>query len=104
MLNGFRVENFDKGVAMIPKPVSEAWFLCAIYRKKKGPQYNCDYLEDETFGTAKDHQLKGVLEAELGDVPTISLLNQKIACGDIDFQHLNLPSFNHFKKSLNAAT
>ncbi|MDR0609869.1 MAG: hypothetical protein LBG58_07150, partial [Planctomycetaceae bacterium] len=32
MLNGFIAEDFHYGVPMLPKPVSEAWILCAIYR------------------------------------------------------------------------
>ena len=50
MLSGFEV-GFSKrqisnnGIPMLPRPVSEAWLLCAIYRQEN-QNSNCEYLEE----------------------------------------------------------
>lgn len=99
VLEGFQKAGFHRGVPMIPKPVSEAWFLCAIYRKRV-PSLNCDNMENTTFGDGNNHQLKGVLEKELKDIPSMELLNEKIQSDEIDFRYINLPSYNAFKHRL----
>ncbi len=42
---GFREEGFTRGVAMIPRPTSEAWLLCAL---KNRPYEQCDALEERS--------------------------------------------------------
>lgn len=101
IIDGFTEENFLFGVPMMPKSVSESWILCAIYRRQEpNPVDKYHYLEDTTFGIGSDHQLKGKLAEELGDTPTRELLNEKIQNSEIDFQYINLPSFNSFKERL----
>jgi hypothetical protein len=99
MLNGFLDEDFHHGVPMLPKPVSEAWILCAIYRSEN-PNRNCNNLENRRYGDGTDHALKYELEEQLGKQPTRELLNEKIASGEINPNHINLPSFNQFKERL----
>ncbi|MDR1923133.1 MAG: hypothetical protein LBQ66_02070 [Planctomycetaceae bacterium] len=99
MINGFLDENFTCGVPMIPKPVSEAWILCAIYRAKN-PVRNCDDLENTKHGNQSEHALKIELENELNEQPTRELLNEKITNKEINVQLINLPSFNQFKVML----
>jgi hypothetical protein len=100
ILNGFQDENFQHGVPMIPKPVSEAWILCAIYRKEN-PNRNCNDLENRTHGKGSEHTLKYELEKMLKKMPpTRELLNEKIQSGEINVDDINLPSFNRFKERL----
>ncbi len=40
---GFMEEGFARGVAMIPRPTSEAWLLCAL---KERPYEQCEALEE----------------------------------------------------------
>jgi hypothetical protein len=99
MLHGFTVEDFHHGVPMLPKPVSEAWILCAIYRGEN-PNRNCNDLENRRHGDRTDHALKHELEEQLGEQPTRELLNEKISSGEINHNHINLSSFNQFKEYL----
>ena len=39
--DGFKDSGFQNGVAMVPKPTSEAWILCCLQNYK-----NCDKLEE----------------------------------------------------------
>ena len=50
MLDGFTREKFLYGVPMVPKPISEAWLLCALRERYQ----HCDGLENESgrCGTA----------------------------------------------------
>jgi hypothetical protein len=99
MLNGFTVEDFHHGAPMLPKPVSEAWILCAIYRSED-PNRSCNDLENRKHGDRTDHALKLELEQKLGAKPTCNLLNEKIKSNEITPNNINLPSFNQFKEQL----
>jgi len=100
MLNGFQDERFNRGVPMIPKPVSEAWILCAIYRKENKDK-NCGNLENQKRGSDPNrHASKIELENTLGEQPTREQLNHKIQTGKIDTSCINLDSFNRFKQQL----
>ena len=102
MILGFRDEQFDRGVPMLPKPVSEAWILCAIYRKEN-PNRSCNDLEDRKYGTGAEHSLK----IELTDLPNINndrdSLNEKVENLEIHYSFINLNSFNAFKTQFEAA-
>ncbi|MDR0611308.1 MAG: hypothetical protein LBG58_14460, partial [Planctomycetaceae bacterium] len=98
--NGFIAEDFHYGVPMLPKPVSEAWILCAIYRNGNMNR-NCNDLENKKHGDKPNHALKDELEEKLGAPPTRELLNEKILSGEINHNNINLPSFDQFKKRLN---
>jgi hypothetical protein len=101
VIDGFSDANFTNGVPMIPKPISEAWILCAIYRAKN-PVQNCDGLENTKHGNQSEHALKIELENELNEQPTRELLNEKIMNQEINIQLINLPSFNQFKEILDS--
>ena len=94
MLNGFEQESFDKGVAMLPKPKSEAWLLCAI----KNTYQNCQTLENESGNDDSPNSLKKQLE-------TFGLSHEeickKIIENEIDINNINMQSFNIFKDRLN---
>jgi hypothetical protein len=97
MLNGFAVEGLTTGVPILPKPKSEAWWLCAL---RDGYQ-NCQRLEDESGNDASPNSLKSQIEAHLGEPATCLLLNDKIDDGEIDIDRIDMDSLNKFKKRLN---
>ncbi len=62
ILAGFTKENYEYGVAMIPKPKSEAWLLCAV---KVNPYQHCQQLEDESGNDNGQNPLKVQLSEAL---------------------------------------
>lgn len=94
MLDGFVAGGTDKGIAMLAKPKSEAWFLCAL---KAQPYQRCNDLENEPGNDRSPNSLKGQLEARLGAPGTADVLNEKIDEGDIDPRRIDMPSFNVIK-------
>ncbi len=96
MLTGFRVEGFDRGVPMIPKPKSEAWILCAM---KYGYQ-NCDALEGRSGNDDSPKALKDELEEHNGEKLSAADLVALIENRTIDIDQLSMPSFNAFRTRL----
>jgi hypothetical protein len=99
MLNGFIEEGVSTGVPMIPKPKSEAWWLCAL----RDNYQNCQQLEDESGNDASPNSLKSQIEAKecLGEPATRLLINDKIDRGEIDIDRIDMNSMNAFKDRLN---
>jgi hypothetical protein len=97
MLEGFAVEGLTTGVPILPKPKSEAWWLCAL---RDGYQ-NCQQLEDESGNDASPNSLKIQIEKCLGEPATSLLLNDKIDNGEIDIDRIDMDSMNKFKQRLN---
>jgi hypothetical protein len=97
MLDGFAVEELTTGVPILPKPKSEAWWLCAL----RDDYQNCQQLEDESGNDASPNSLKSQIEAYLGEPATHLLLNDKIDDGEIDIDRIDMDSLNKFKKRLN---
>jgi hypothetical protein len=97
---GFREEGFTRGVAMIPRPTSEAWLLCAL---KNRPYEQCDALEERSGSPNSKRPLKKELAEVLGTKPTRELLCDLVAQGEIDASLINMPSFNEFRKDFLAA-
>ena len=93
MMYDFEVEEFSKGVAMLPKPKSEAWILCAL----KNSYHNCDNLENESGNDDSPNSLKKQLETF--DL-THEKICEKIQNSEIDIEKINMKSFNIFKKRL----
>jgi hypothetical protein len=99
MLDGFAVEGLTTGVPILPKPKSEAWWLCAL---RDGYQ-NCQQLEDESGNDASPNSLKIQIEACLGELATRLLINDKIDAGEIDLDRMTeLDSVRVFINRLNA--
>jgi hypothetical protein len=96
MLDGFAVEGLTTGVPILPKPKSEAWWLCAL---RDGYQ-NCQQLEDESGNDASPNSLKSQIEACLDKPATRLLLNDKIDAGEIDLDRIDMNSLNAFKTRL----
>ena len=89
--NGFKDSGFQNGVAMLPKPTSEAWILCCIQKYQ-----NCEKLEKLSGNESSSKHPKKVFEQITNYTPTTENL-VKIAC---DINQINMPSFNAFKASL----
>jgi hypothetical protein len=91
MLSGFGLAGFNRGVAMLARPTSEAWLLCAL----EEPAYQgCEALEAPGGGR------KQRLEAVLGERPTRERLNALVDAGTIDATRIEMPSFSAFKRDL----
>ncbi|MEX0727429.1 MAG: hypothetical protein WD065_14230 [Planctomycetaceae bacterium] len=97
MVNGFEVEGFASGVAVLPKPKSEAWWICAL---KKNPYRDCRQLEDRSGNDDSPKSLKKELKILLGEPASRELLNQKVEDHDVDFDRIDMPSYNEFRKRL----
>ena len=92
--NGFKIEKFDRGVAMIPKPKSEAWLICTL---KNRPYENCQKLEERSGNDDSPNNLKDELES-LG--LSSDEINEMIKDGKIDIDRIDMPSFDYFTKRL----
>jgi hypothetical protein len=98
MLNGFQVEGLTTGVPIIPKPKSEAWWLCVLRDGYK----NCQRLEDESGNDASPNSLKRQIESHLGKPATRELINDKIDNGEIEIDQMeDMVSVMKFKDRLN---
>jgi len=92
---GFKFEDFNRGVAMVPKPKSEAWLICALKNK---PYENCHKLEDRSGNDNSPNNLKDELDSF--GIST-DKINEMIQNGQIDIEKINMPSFKYFVDSLN---
>jgi hypothetical protein len=92
--NGFKIGGFDRGVAMIPKPKSEAWLICALRDK---PYQNCEKLENRSGNDKSPDNLKDELES-FGI--SLDVINEMIQDGRIDIDKIDMPSFQYFNKRL----
>lgn len=97
MQEGFKAEAFDFGVAMIPKPKSEAWLLCAT---KENPYQHCDGLENESGNDSAENSLKDQLDIALCERTSREQINELLRDGSIDVFRINMNSFNGFKSDL----
>jgi len=93
MLAGFKDENFDMGVPMLPKPTSEAWILCALRNK----YMQCEGIEQESASRKSPKFLKNQLKDFLGVEVTRVLLVEKIEAGEIKAAQIDMPSMEAFK-------
>jgi hypothetical protein len=96
MLDGFAMEGLTTGVPILPKPKSEAWWLCAL----RNSYQNCQQLEDESGNDVSPNSLKSQIEACLGEPATRLLINDKIDSGEIDIDRIDMNSLNVFKTRL----
>lgn len=99
---GFIAESFaDQGVAMVPKPTSEAWLICAI---KANAYQHCAELEHSLSGNdrAGERAPKVQLGKLLGnpDYGRQELLQLVEA---IDPASIDMPSYNQFRDDLQRA-
>ncbi len=96
---GFISANFENGIAMVPKPKSEAWLLCAL---KPEPYQHCASLENDLSGN--DHspnpakqqltERLTLLHKEFNDLPDL------VTDGTISPFRIDMPSFECFRRRL----
>jgi hypothetical protein len=98
IIAGFEAEGISTGVPMIPKPILEAWILCALDNKYQ----NCAKLENESGHPDSPNPLKNQLEKFLGEPSSRELINDKIELGLIDLDKItDMDSLTKFKDRLN---
>lgn len=97
IVEGFNSESFEFGVAMVPKPKSEAWLLCAT---KPDPYQHCTALENESGNDRSANPLKDQLSASLNGDSSAVRINELLAEGTIDVKRIDMPSFLDFKAEL----
>ncbi len=97
---GFNKEGFDYGVAMMPKPKSEAWLLCAV---KENPYQQCQKLEEVSGNDKGLRPLKEQLSDALKGLNSTAQLNELVRNGQFDIHQINMSSFNVFKDELEQA-
>lgn len=86
-------------VAMIPKPTSEAWFICA---KKESPYTHCAQLEKDLSGNdsaSPQNSPKRIL-ASLLSVDDCTTPIQLDLARECNIEQIDMPSFNQFKNDL----
>lgn len=94
---GFKAEGFEYGVAMMPKPKSEAWLLCSI---KHNPYQNCDRLEVASGNDNSPNSLKTQLSTALSAYPSTNTIEELINDHKIDIDKIQMPSFLEFRREL----
>ena len=94
---GFKSEDFQTGVAMVPKPKSEAWILCAT---KENPYQHCALLEASSGNDKAAHSLKSQFESSLNNKSGRLDINELLHSHTIDITKIDMPSFNCFKQDL----
>jgi hypothetical protein len=94
MLQGFDDENYARGVPMIPKPKSEGWIICAV---KRNPYQACEALEDRSGNDDSPNSLKKELVEILKGHTSREELRELVTTRKIDFNRIDMPSFNEFR-------
>ncbi len=101
MEDGFRRAAYSRGVAMLPKPKSEAWLLCLARDQKGG---DCAKLENLPGNDNSPNSAKQQLDAALGQHLGAAQLVDWVKGSKPDFEHLStMPSFASFCKNMQAA-
>jgi len=102
VVSGFEASEFPAGVPMIPRPKSEAWMLCGLF-KHENPACDCAWLEEESGNDGSPKSLKGQLGAHLSGADSAEEQAYLVKNGRIDPEQIDLPSFEAFKTALDAA-
>jgi hypothetical protein len=98
MIQGFTEEKLTRGVAMVPKPKSEAWLLFALKYKYQ----QAEVLENRPGNDHSPNSLKAELEDHSG-VLLGEDLNALISSRQVDFEKMDMPSFHAFRADLEKA-
>ncbi|HCE46907.1 MAG TPA: hypothetical protein DET40_25450 [Lentisphaeria bacterium] len=101
MYSGFKHADYKWGVAMVPRPKSEAWFL-AYYQKNDGTHNaydKCSRFEDMSGNDGSQNSCKSLLMRWCscsGNVYQDVITEEEIKC--IDWNHIDMPSLTIFRK------
>ena len=97
MLDGFQRGGYDRGVAMLPRPISEAWLLCAA----RPAMPSCEALEAERGNDKALNPLKEQLAAALdGEKDAEALCDWVQALAFDTAKARSMPSFARFHDRL----
>ncbi|MEY8199154.1 MAG: hypothetical protein RPS47_07940 [Colwellia sp.] len=100
MKDGFAAEGYDLAVAMMPKPKSEAWLICAL---KENPYQACESLENRSGNDKSENSLKTEFNALVQAHDSGLAINELIVENHIDVNRIDMDSMNDFKADLKAA-
>ncbi|HRJ52087.1 MAG TPA: hypothetical protein PLE99_04910 [Candidatus Thiothrix moscowensis] len=99
---GFRAAEFEQqGLAVVPKPTSEAWFICGV---KANPYQHCAQLEAELSGN--DRSPERAPKARLGECWDNPDYNRQDLCDlveTLDVTRIDMPSFNNLRDQVKIA-
>ena len=98
---GFNGIDGVHGIPMLPKPTSEAWFICG---RKQDPYAHCTALETVLSGNdaaSNENAPKKVLARFLGQEATTEQQYEMVT--GIDITRIDMPSYNQFKTDLTKA-
>lgn len=96
--HGFMLADCPTGVAMVPRPKSEAWLLCAL---EPQPYQHCDRLEEAPGNDSSPNALKPRLaELNEGEYPSGQEQAEWVRNGRIDPARIDIPSFRAFADRL----
>jgi hypothetical protein len=102
ILRGFDAAEFSSGVPMVPRPKSEAWMLCGLFKREDATR-DCGWLEDEPGNDASPKSLKGRLAKHLNYEPTAEQQAELVRGGEIDPALIDLESYQSFCGELDRA-
>lgn len=96
---GFKRADFHKGVPMVPKPKSEAWFICAA---KQQPYQHCAALEDLPGNDNSPNAIKNQLAEIFGEEATADFLLDWLGRNRLSTEDLaaQMPSFSAFRQRM----
>jgi len=101
MYSGFTHAQYKWGVAMVPRPKSEAWFL-AYFQKNDGEHHaydQCARFEEMSGNDGSPNSCKSLLrEYCSGDGDVYEDVITEEAINEIDWNRIDMPSFVTFKK------
>lgn len=98
---GFTTASYKTGVAMVPKPTSEAWLYCSC---KDNPYQDCLQIETNLSGNNRSPKRspKVILASAIG-VENTNRVNLSTVVEKLDVTKIDMPSFNQFRNDLKNA-
>lgn len=98
---GFSTATYQTGVAMVPKPTSEAWLYCSC---KENPYQHCQRIETDLSGNDRspERSPKVILATAIG-VENTNRDNLSTVVEEMDVTRIDMPSFNQFRDDLKMA-
>jgi hypothetical protein len=98
---GFEVAGCATGVAMVPKPTSEAWLICSC---KDNPYQFCNALETDLAGNKRSP--KNAPKNKLAKAIRVDSVHRdhlKDIAEQMNVSRVNMDSFNLFRESMKSA-
>ena len=102
MQAGFEISGNRNGVAMVPRPKSEAWLLGYYQKNLPGQhEYNhCEQFEKLPGNDGSPNSAKELLKKALNTTGDVYDLIVKEEIEAIQWEQIDMPSFNLFRKRL----